>query len=275
MYFHVRITQKSNKRHDETKLDLSEEQLIERVIKPYESDEPIIINGKTISGNDIERIRITQSNEKSEILIQQVRYERTTSSVMVVGGMSIEWLAADKAKNVTDEYITHPPGYRKVKSTTTTKGKNSKNKVFIVHGHDYHLKNDLEAFLNSIGIKSIVLHREADEGLTIIEKFEKHSDVQFAFILLTTDDISYSVKDIKKQEKDRNNEYRARQNVIFEFGYFVGKLGRSATCCIYKEGVTLPTDISGLLYKEVKTKIEDIGYSIIKELKSAGLEPEL
>lgn len=151
----------------------------------------------------------------------------------------------------------------------------SPNRVFIVHGHDHALKSDLEVFLRQINIEPIVLHRQPDEGLTVIEKFERYSDVGFAFILLTPDDIAFSADELSKSEKERNIEYRARQNVIFEFGYFAGKLGRSNVCCIYKEGVILPSDLAGLLYKKVTHSIEEIGYSLIKELRIAGINPKI
>lgn len=63
MYYHVRITQKSNSAHDETKLDLTEEQLRERFLQPYELGQPILINGKTIPSNDIERVREIQKGD--------------------------------------------------------------------------------------------------------------------------------------------------------------------------------------------------------------------
>lgn len=150
------------------------------------------------------------------------------------------------------------------------KGTRQSRKVFVVHGHDYVLKVDLEIFLRDIGLKPIVLHRQPDGGLTIIEKIEKYSNVRYGFVLITPDDLGYSVEEFRKEGKDVRIEYRARQNVIFELGYLLGKLGRNRICCVYKEGVTLPTDISGLLYKEVKTSIEEIGYSLMKELKEAG-----
>lgn len=144
------------------------------------------------------------------------------------------------------------------------------SKAFVVHGHDEVLKNQVEIFINEIGLEPIVLHRQADEGLTLIEKFEKHSDVGYAFILLTPDDISYTQSEELKPDEDRNKEYRARQNVIFEFGFFIGKLGRQRVCCIYKEGVSLPTDISGVVYKKISMNVEEAAFSIIKDLKSAG-----
>ena len=143
-------------------------------------------------------------------------------------------------------------------------------KVFVVHGHDEIAKANLEVFLHEIGLEPVVLHRQADEGLTIIEKFEKHSDVGYAFILLTPDEISYVKADESKDDNKRQEEYRARPNVIFEFGYFVGKLGRSRVCCLYTGGVSLPSDVSGMIYKKFTNSIEEVAYSIIKDLKASG-----
>ncbi len=143
-------------------------------------------------------------------------------------------------------------------------------KVFVVHGHDEVAKANLEIFLKEIGLEPVVLHRQADEGLTIIEKFEKHSDVGYAFILLTPDEIAYVKSEDDKEDVDRVKEYRARPNVIFEFGYFVGKLSRSKVCCLYTGNVVLPSDMGGIIYKKFVSSIEEVGYSIIKDLKAAG-----
>jgi len=148
-------------------------------------------------------------------------------------------------------------------------------KIFIVHGHDEILKNQVESFLNDIGLEPIVLHRKPDEGLTLIEKFEKHSDVGYAIILLTPDDIGYPSTESSKKESERNIELRARQNVIFEFGYFAGKLGRNRVCCLYKEGVMLPTDLGGIIYKEVHKDVTQIGISIMKDLKAVGYQVKI
>src|SRR5690606_32465068 len=101
------------------------------------------------------------------------------------------------------------------------------NRVFVVHGHDDARKNELEGLLREMGLEPIVLHRQPDEGQTIIEKFEKHSDVGFAFILLTPDEFSFLASQRNLPDSERVLEARARPNVIFEFGYFVGRLGRA------------------------------------------------
>jgi len=146
-------------------------------------------------------------------------------------------------------------------------------KVFIVHGHDDKLRDDLEKFLLTLKLQPVILHQEADEGQTIIEKFEKNSDVGYAFILLTPDDKAYPASDDKKLARDNSkDEYRARQNVIFEFGYFVAKLGRSRVCCIHKKDISLPTDITGIVYKKVDENLHEIIVPIVKDLKAAGYD---
>ena len=143
-------------------------------------------------------------------------------------------------------------------------------RVFVVHGRDEVAKTSLEVFLHEIGLEPIVLHRQADEGMTIIEKFEKHSDVGYAFILLTPDEVAYLASDQSKADDERSKEFRARPNVIFEFGYFVGKLGRSRVCCLYTGNVSLPSDVSGMIYKRYERSIEEVAYSVIKDLKASG-----
>ncbi|MFX0201917.1 MAG: TIR domain-containing protein, partial [Candidatus Hodarchaeota archaeon] len=144
-------------------------------------------------------------------------------------------------------------------STVALSGK----KVFIVHGHDHQLKIELEAFLSHIGLEPIVLHREVDAGKTVIEKFETNSDVAYAFILLTPDEIAYTTDQQHLEDSERKKEYRAKPNVIFEFGYFVAKLGRNRVCALYKGDVVIPSDLSGFVYKKVDENVEDIGFSLI------------
>lgn len=163
----------------------------------------------------------------------------------------------------------------KVQEIQNKTSKLNEKKVFIVHGHDHNLKIELEVFLSHIGLQPIVLHREADEGKTIIEKFETNSDVAYVFILLTPDEIAYTIDQENISELERKKEFRARPNVIFEFGYFVAKLGRNRVCALHKGNVSIPSDLSGFIYKKVDTNVEEIGFALIKELKSAGLKLEI
>jgi len=142
----------------------------------------------------------------------------------------------------------------------------SKDKIFIVHGHDEAVREKVARFLERLELKPIILHEQANSGKTIIEKFESHANVEFAVILLTGDDVGK----VKTAEKD---SLRARQNVILEWGFFIGKLGRNKVCALYEKGVELPSDLHGLLY----LSLEDRGWQmdLAKELKEAGYEINL
>lgn len=154
-------------------------------------------------------------------------------------------------------------------TTQTVQALANSKKVFIVHGRDELAKTNLEEILHEMNLEPIVLHRQADEGQTVIEKFEKHgSDVAYAFILLTPDEIAYLECEDSLPDHERKKEKRARPNVIFEFGYFVGKLGRNRVCCLYTGNVTLPSDLSGFVYKKYNDSIEEVAYGIQKDLKS-------
>lgn len=144
------------------------------------------------------------------------------------------------------------------------------NKVFIVHGHDEAAKNELEIMLRDMGLEPVILHRQVDSGRTIIEKFEDHADVGYAFILMTPDEIAYLVSEDAKPDEQRKKEPRARPNVIWEFGYFVGRLGRKRTCCIHRGNMTMPSDLNGLVYKAFNKTIEELGWAIRKELLALG-----
>jgi predicted nucleotide-binding protein len=137
-------------------------------------------------------------------------------------------------------------------------------KIFLVHGHADETKNTVAKFLRSLGLEVIILHEQANQGQTIVEKFEKHSDVGFAVVLLTPDDFGGSAKHPEKTQR------RARQNVILELGIFIGKLGRERVCPLYVEGVELPSDIHGVLY----VRYDQSGNwqsELRKELVAAGI----
>lgn len=140
-------------------------------------------------------------------------------------------------------------------------------RVFIIHGHDTGLKIELARFLERIDFEPIILHEQPDRGQALITKLHSTlSDVGFAFVLLTPDDIGYLASNPESQS------YRARQNVIFEHGLLIGKLGSDRVCAILKGEIETPSDLSGVLYKHISANghIQEIGLDIVKELKVVG-----
>jgi predicted nucleotide-binding protein len=119
-------------------------------------------------------------------------------------------------------------------------------KIFIVHGHNDALKYEIAHSLQKAGLDVTILHEEPNKGRTLLEKFSHHADeAGFAVILLTADDVG----GVKGGAPDSLN-LRARQNVVFELGFFIGLLGREKVCAVYQKGVELPSDLQGLVYIE-------------------------
>ena len=140
------------------------------------------------------------------------------------------------------------------------------NKVFIIHGHDVEARETVARFLSDIGFKPIILHEQANQGRTVIEKVEANSDVGFAVVLLTPDDEGCA--------KGAKPEPRARQNVLLELGYFIGRLGREKVCALKRGVVEIPSDFAGVVWEAM-----DAGggwkLALCRELKAAGYQIDL
>lgn len=117
--------------------------------------------------------------------------------------------------------------------------------IFLVHGHDGEAKETVARFLEKLELDPIILHEQPNQGRTLIEKFETSSrGVAFAVVLLTPDDVGSAAT------ASLDLHSRARQNVILELGYFLGRLGRTRVCALYRCGVELPSDFQGVVYIE-------------------------
>ena len=142
-----------------------------------------------------------------------------------------------------------------------------KTKVFIVHGRDNQSKLSAARFVEKLGLTAVILHEQANGGKTIIEKIEENTNVGFALVL-------YTPCDVGGLANDQNQESRARQNVVFEHGYLVAKLGRNNVCALVKGTVEVPSDISGVVYVPL-----DEGnawhIAVAKELRNAGYSIDL
>lgn len=137
--------------------------------------------------------------------------------------------------------------------------------IFLVHGHDHRLLHEVARVLErATGREVIVLHEQASRGRTVLEKFEDHAQLaSFAVVLLTADDVGGAAGQEKKP--------RARQNVVFELGFFFGQLGRERVCVLLEEGVEQPSDMAGLVYVAADAP-GNWKYSLSRELQASGIE---
>lgn len=137
-------------------------------------------------------------------------------------------------------------------------------RIFLVHGHDDDMLQTVARFVERLELEVLILHEQASGGDTIIEKFERNSEVAFAVVLLSSDDVG-----ARKSSKPKLQP-RARQNVILELGYFIGKLGRERVCALVRGPLEVPSDFHGILY--VPYPGNDWKLQLVRELKHAGFD---
>lgn len=138
-------------------------------------------------------------------------------------------------------------------------------KIFLVHGHNHGVRDTVARFLEKLDLEPVILEEHPNQSQTIIEKFERHSDVGVAVVIFTGDD-----EGKPRAASNTGMEIRARQNVIFEFGYFCGKLDRRRTIALIESGVQWPSDMDGILHID----IDNSGawkLQLVRELKAAGI----
>lgn len=139
------------------------------------------------------------------------------------------------------------------------------NEIFIVHGRDDGTKETVARFVEQLGLKVTILHEQPNEGRTIIEKLEDCANrAGFAIVLLTPDDVGALKDRIEDESKPR-----ARQNVTFELGYFMGKLGRKRVCPLFKGEIENPSDIDGVVYVPMNDT-DGWKLKLCQEMKNAG-----
>ncbi len=142
----------------------------------------------------------------------------------------------------------------------------SRTRVFVVDGHDHGPRDSVARLLERLELEAVILEEQPNKGRTIIEKFVDYSDVEYAVVVMTPDDMG--------GEKGGRANQRARQNVILELGFFIGKLGRDHVAAVVVEPVETPSDVEGVLY----IRYDAIGGwkgQLAREIKAAGLPVDL
>jgi predicted nucleotide-binding protein len=143
----------------------------------------------------------------------------------------------------------------------------SETRVFIVHGRDNVRRAALARFVERLGMQAVILAEQADQGRTIIEKFEDHgNDADYAIVLMTPDDFGAI--------QGANPTPRARQNVVLELGYFMGRLGRRKVSALIVGEVERPSDVEGVLY--VRWDDDDAWQRLVgRNMKASGLDVDM
>ena len=268
-YYHIRLfyyfRRKPAKIAHIDRLNLDRIYMVKEIIEPYSQGNSFQFGDKMFEPSEVADFKIV----------------RTTSDV------SSLFYDFKHGTDVTSEFKVRSKEEKK----QTRKGVVASKNVFIVHGRDDKQALRLQKYLkDKLKVDAVMFDDLPDKGRTIIEQLEYIRDnVGYAFVIVTPDDVGCLTEDIeefgkmvaglesvKAQTIGRMFELfhtRARQNVVFELGLFMGALGRKKVCCLLKQDTEeRPSDIDGILYKPFNKSVSEIFHEIPEELTEAGYE---
>jgi len=293
-YYHVFVAYKGKNGKPASHIDYNcSGERVKRIADPFMKNKKTLIGGFFIHPSGINRIMIWKSEKQFGDLI----LPNGKSAVDEEDNAYIaECFSRRRVTDVylcTDEFITSQPTEKEELTKTTIKPSAEKEKVFIVHGRDETQALRLQKYLTktlNIDAEMFEDFKERSGSNTIIEQLEYiKNNVGYAFVIVTPDDLGCLREDIDKCRTTMligrksvavkslceildNLNSRARQNVVFEHGLFIGALGRDNVCCLLqKDTKEKPSDIDGILYVDFDKSVKETLPEITEKLKNAGL----
>lgn len=272
MFYHVLIETKEkvgkskNNRIIYLKDNPNLSEIISEIVAPYLRGQDFYYEGFNLNKSSIVRLVVKKSERTTDQLAEEATKELPRNFIMFIGGDDM--VDSDRTTDITKEAYkmaeelaqnTAPKAVKSIAPPKTAASK--KEEVFIVHGHDDGVKNEVARFIEKMNFTAIILHEQASGGKTIIEKIEANADVGFAVVL-------YTPCDMGRAQADKTLQPRARQNVVFEHGYMIGKLGRNRVCALVKGDTEKPTDIAGIVYISMDNGNWHV--DLAKEMRAAG-----
>lgn len=186
-------------------------------------------------------------------------YERSRASSIALLEQAIKGLAErreDLARDVQNVELT----------AVEEKVREFSHRVFVVHGRDGEPREAVARFLQQLGLEAVILHEQPNKGRALITKFQEVADdIGFAIVLMTPDDVG-------GLDGDGQQHPRARQNVIFELGFFIGALGPDRVAALVSPQVERPSDFEGVVYLPLEGEWR---LPLCRELRAAGYEVDL
>lgn len=258
------VTQKPDRAKESPRvafeLDMTYEDALSNIAIPFHSGQAFYCGGTVVQPSKVSEIKFNSTEQSADELLPLLRARARARENPFSVFLKRESVVHE-GKDVTREVLNEAAKGAVTPAPTVSQAGQS-DRVFIVHGRDDAAVNQTELLVRRFGLTPIILRDEPNAGRTVIEKFEHHSNVRFAIVLLTPDDVGGL--------KEGPQSPRARQNVVWEWGYLVARLGRPNVICLYKGNVEVPSDLNGLVTIHIDDDARNSYESIRREFVAAG-----
>jgi predicted nucleotide-binding protein len=265
-YWHVYIKLPATGKSKATEAvvnDLAFADLERDFLRPWQESRPFAVSGIIIRDQaSLEAIRVSQTDQPQSAFA--AAYDQAMSA-KGIWDMATDrhylpvWQGHDYTQPLLFSHQVKTPASANAAPAAPLR------RIFIVHGHDEEMKAASARFVERLELEAVILDEKPGKSRTIIEKFLDYADVQFALVLLSPDDEG------KKRESADPLRPRARQNVIFELGFFIGKLGREKVAALYRQDddFAIPSDFAAVQYVSYDAR-GTWQFELCKELNAAG-----
>lgn len=248
------------------RFNIPQEELIRAFVTPFTAGQPFWFMGKLLNSLKTVKVVLFWSYENADKLTLP---DQQSLVICKDKKYLIENILKGKVKGVylcTEKFL--PPAQKTEESSSpgVASATSIRRRIFVISGSDEEMKQVTSVALTKLGLAPVIMREQPRQGRRIVEHFEDYSDVGFAVILLSPDDYVFS-----KDDSPSKRTLKPKQDLIFTFGFILGKLDKSKVLVFYKESENfeVPTDYDGIQFTAFDDR-DSWKLALIRELKTAG-----
>jgi predicted nucleotide-binding protein len=193
------------------------------------------------------------------ILLGLVRVDSTAMEVLRRLGVTAEQIRR-QTRRVLNESASAPAN--NISSRADVRAR-SLSKVLLLYGRDLDAKEVVASYVESLGLQVILLNENSFATIDI-----SATETTFVIILLMPDDTVASASD------PQLTSFRAGQNIIYEFGFFHGKLGPNRVCALFKSNGETELELPPASVRGPCVRLDSAGEWkgwLARQMREAGL----
>ncbi len=247
------------------RFNVSQEELVRTFTSPFNEGKPFWFMGKLLNPHKVAKAAIFWSYQTADKLILP-----NQENLVVAKDKKyvLDNIVKGKVKGVylcTEKFL--PPTQKPAAPMQSVKSSSVvRRRVLVVCGTDDKMKHAVTNALIKLQLVPVVMCEEPSQGRKIVERFQDYADVGFAVVLLSPDESLYD-----KDESPTKRKLRPRQDVVFELGFLLGKLGKGNVLVFQRECANFesPADFEGIKV----TAFDDRNswkLALIRELANSG-----